>query len=123
MNTYDKEELALDAVIALTLRACDVSEEQIQKDAEDYLTKNVKLSPEYKKAINGIKNRILNESNTSSISIPPSKVEIEYEESYMAMHRDNSNEKLDVETEEELKKRRQKIIDEQKKKKDDGNKD
>ncbi len=58
MKENDKENLAIDALIAFTLKECDVSEEQIEKDAKEYLTKDIKLPPEYKKAIKNIKNKI-----------------------------------------------------------------
>jgi hypothetical protein len=123
MNTYEKEDRALDALIALTLKSCDVSEEQIEKDAKEYLTKNIRLPSNYSKAIKGIKNRIFAESESSPPSILPSEIEMQYEESFMAMHRDNSSEKLDEETEDEIKKRRQKFIDDERKKKSDDNED
>lgn len=123
MNTYEKEDQALDALIALTLKSCDHSDEQIEKDANEYLTKDIRLPSDYSKAIKSIKNRIFAESESSLPSNPLSVLEMEYEASFMAMHRDNSSEKLDEETEEEIKKRRQKFIDDERKKKSDDNED
>jgi uncharacterized membrane protein YheB (UPF0754 family) len=123
MNTYEKEDQALDTLIALTLKSCDRSEEQIRKDAEDYLTKEIRLPSNYSKAIKNIKNRIFAVSESTLPSNPLSELEMEYEESFMAMHRDNSSEKLDEETEEEIKKRRQKFIDDERKKNSDDNED
>ena len=48
MNNENK---ALDALIALTLKECDVSDDQLQKDVEYYLKHDVKLKPKYKKAL------------------------------------------------------------------------
>lgn len=123
MNTYEKEDQALDALIAFTLKSCDRSDEQIEKDAKEYLTKDIRLPSNYSKAIKNIKNRIFTESEPSLPSNPLSELEMEYEESFMAMHRDNSSEKLDEETKEEIKKRRQKFIDDERKKNSDDNKD
>lgn len=123
MNTYEKEDQALDALIALTLKSCDCSEEQIRKDAEDYLTKEIRLPSNYSKAIKNIKNRIFAVSESTLPSNPLSELEMEYEESFMAMHRDNSSGKLDEETEEEIKKRRKKFIDDERKKNSDDNED
>ena len=61
MKNNNKEDLATDALIALTLKECDISDEQIEKDAKEYLTKDIKLPPEYKKAIKNIKNKIIKE--------------------------------------------------------------
>lgn len=123
MNTYEKEDQALDALIALTLKSCDRSEEQIRKDAEDYLTKEIRLPSNYCKAIYNIKNRIFAVNKSTLPSNQLSELEVKYEESFMAMHRDNSSDKLDKETEEEIKKRRQKFIDEERKKNSDDNED
>lgn len=123
MDTYEKEDQALDALIALTLKSCDRSEDQIRKDAVDYLTKEIRLPSNYSKAIKNIKYRIFAVSESTLPSNSLSELEMEYEESFMAMHRDNSSAKLDEETEEEIKKRRQKFIDDERKKNSDDNED
>lgn len=120
MEGYNREEQALDALIAHTLKGYDITDDQIEKDAEEYLSKEIKLPAEYRRAIRKLKDQFPKGAYFHSEPAHECTVHEEYEESYMAMHRDNKEEELDEETKEEIRKRRQKFIDEERKKRTDG---
>ncbi|MFP4164361.1 MAG: hypothetical protein ACLFVE_10295 [Chitinispirillaceae bacterium] len=120
MEANNREEKALDALIAHTLKECEVTDAQIEKDAEEYISKEIKLPAEYRKAIRKLKDQFPKGAYLHSEPAPECMVQEEYEESYMAMHRDNKEEELDEETKEEIRKRRQKFIEEERKKRPDG---
>jgi hypothetical protein len=118
----NKENDALDCLIAYTLRNCDQTEEDILRAVKEYETKDIKLSPSLRKALKNLENDIFEKPSLIKGAVFEEVIpESQYSAACLAMHRGKSSEEINPEIEKELTERRKRIIEDIKKKRDKTN--
>lgn len=116
MNTpqQDREDRAVDALIAAALRHAELSE-LTDEDIRKRLANVPPVSPEGKAALDAlgpdIVQRITETSSRQSPSARASQAEEELSPLYMAMNRKNASGELDARTKEELEKKRKEALE------------
>ena len=116
MNTYDKENVALDILIAQTLRNDDQVLNEDETNKSD--TTIYKLPQKYKKVLKNIEDDTFNKLFNKSDNDEPFEPELnnEYTDACVAMHRDNPLGVMDIKIKDEIDEIRKQIIENEKKK-------